>query len=89
MAPKMNELQHMLRGYWLRPSGVVALSAGQRSGVSLDGELKTLEIGKGEVLREGSDLAVIAIGSTVYPALAAVKRLSEEGFNIKSLCPFC
>ena len=49
----------------------------------MDGELKTLEIGKGEVLREGSDLAVIAIGSTVYPALAAVKRLSEEGFNIK------
>ena len=52
-------------------------------GVTLDGELKTLEIGKGEVLQEGSDLAVIAIGSVVNPALAAAKRLSEEGFNIK------
>jgi len=42
-----------------------------------------LEIGKGEVLQEGSDLAVIAIGSVVNPAIAAAKRLSEEGFNIK------
>jgi 1-deoxy-D-xylulose-5-phosphate synthase len=49
----------------------------------LDGELKTLAIGKGEVLQEGSDLAIIAIGSAVNPAFAAVKRLSEEGFNIK------
>jgi 1-deoxy-D-xylulose-5-phosphate synthase len=52
-------------------------------GVSLDGELKTLEIGKGEVLREGSDLALIAIGSVVNPALVAAERLSEEGFKIK------
>jgi 1-deoxy-D-xylulose-5-phosphate synthase len=51
--------------------------------VNIDEELKTLEIGKGEVLREGSDLAIIAIGSTVYPALAATLRLAAEGINIK------
>jgi 1-deoxy-D-xylulose-5-phosphate synthase len=85
MAPKdENELQHMLKTA-IGCGHPVSLRypRGKGVGVSLDGELKTLEIGKGEVLREGSDLAVIAIGSTVYPALAAVKRLSEEGFNIK------
>jgi len=49
----------------------------------LDSELKTLEIGKGEVLREGSALAIIAIGSTVYPALAAAQKISKEGINVK------
>jgi 1-deoxy-D-xylulose-5-phosphate synthase len=85
MAPKdENELQHMLKtavGCGCPVS--LRYPRGKGVGVSLDGELKTLEIGKGEVLREGSDLAVIAIGSVVNPALAAAKRLSEEGFNIK------
>jgi 1-deoxy-D-xylulose-5-phosphate synthase len=85
MAPKdENELQHMLKtavGCGCPVS--LRYPRGKGVGVSLDGELKTLEIGKGEVLRDGSDLAIIAIGSTVYPALAAAKRLSEEGFNIK------
>jgi 1-deoxy-D-xylulose-5-phosphate synthase len=85
MAPKdENELQHMLKTA-IGCGHPVSLRypRGKGVGVSLDGELKTLEIGKGEVLREGSDLAVIAIGSVVNPALAAAKRLSEEGFNIK------
>jgi 1-deoxy-D-xylulose-5-phosphate synthase len=56
---------------------------GKGTGAILDGELKVLELGKGEVLREGSDLAVIAIGSTVYPALAAAEKLGAEGFSIK------
>jgi 1-deoxy-D-xylulose-5-phosphate synthase len=49
----------------------------------LDAKPKALAIGKGEVLREGTDLAIIAIGSTVYPALAAATRLAEEGISIK------
>ena len=56
---------------------------GRGVGVTLDPEPKAIEIGKGEVLREGTDLAIIAIGSTVYPALAAANRLAEEGINIK------
>jgi 1-deoxy-D-xylulose-5-phosphate synthase len=56
---------------------------GRGFGVKLDEELKSIDIGKGEVLRDGTDLAIIAIGSTVNPALAAAGRLVEEGFNIK------
>ena len=35
------------------------------------------------MLREGLDFAVVAIGSTVYPALAAAEKLCAEGLNVK------
>ncbi|MFZ3121800.1 MAG: 1-deoxy-D-xylulose-5-phosphate synthase [Thermodesulfovibrionales bacterium] len=40
-----------------------------------------LEIGKGEILKEGSDMALIAIGNAVHPALAAAERLEKEGIK--------
>jgi 1-deoxy-D-xylulose-5-phosphate synthase len=85
MAPKdENELQHMLKTAvdCGRPVSL-RYPRGKGIGANLDEELNNLEIGKGEVLKEGSDLAIIAIGSVVNPALAAAKRLSQEGFNIK------
>ncbi|MBM1105859.1 hypothetical protein JQC67_06905 [Aurantibacter crassamenti] len=39
---------------------------------------KTFEFGKGRVVREGDDLAIIAIGETVYPAWLAAKKLENE-----------
>jgi 1-deoxy-D-xylulose-5-phosphate synthase len=42
-----------------------------------------LAIGKGEVVCEGSDLAIVAIGSTVYPAIAAAAKLRQEGISIR------
>jgi 1-deoxy-D-xylulose-5-phosphate synthase len=38
-------------------------------------------VGKGEILKEGQDLAILAIGSTVYPALAAAEKLAGEGIH--------
>ncbi len=38
-----------------------------------------LPIGKGEVLRPGRDMAILAFGSTVYPAVAAATLLAVEG----------
>jgi 1-deoxy-D-xylulose-5-phosphate synthase len=52
---------------------------GNGVGVSLSSDLRQLTIGKGELLRDGQDLAVLAIGQTVYPALAAAEQLAEEG----------
>ena len=40
-----------------------------------------IEIGRGEVLKEGCDLAIIAIGTMVYPALETSRLLAEEGLN--------
>jgi 1-deoxy-D-xylulose-5-phosphate synthase len=85
MAPKdENELQHMLKTAvgCGRPVSL-RYPRGKGVGAVLDDEPKTLEIGKAEVLREGSDLAVLAIGPAVNQALIAAKKLSEEGISIK------
>lgn len=41
------------------------------------------EIGKAEILREGTDAAVIANGVMVHRALAAADRLAEGGVNVR------
>ncbi len=85
MAPKdENELQHMLKTA-IDCGQPVSLRypRGRGVGADLDEELRKLEIGKAEVLREGSDLAILAVGSTVHPALSAAGRLAEEGFHVK------
>ena len=38
-------------------------------------------IGKGEVLRDGSDVAIIANGLMVYEAILAAEKLAEEGIS--------
>jgi transketolase len=38
----------------------------------------TFEFGKGRIIAKGKDLAIIATGETVYPALQAAKKLKEE-----------
>jgi transketolase len=37
------------------------------------------EFGKGRVITEGKDVAIIASGETVYPSLQAAKKLKEQG----------
>ena len=39
------------------------------------------QIGKGEVLRDGTDVAIIANGLMVYEAIQAGERLAEAGIN--------
>jgi 1-deoxy-D-xylulose-5-phosphate synthase len=46
-----------------------------------DPELHEVPIGTGELLREGKDLAILSIGSTVYPALNAAELLAKEGIQ--------
>jgi 1-deoxy-D-xylulose-5-phosphate synthase len=41
-----------------------------------------LELGKAEVLREGEEIAIIALGSMVYPSLEAAEKLSKEKLNV-------
>ena len=54
---------------------------GNGEGVPLAAELTCLPVGRGELLRDGKDLALLAIGSTVHPALAAAQRLNEGGIS--------
>lgn len=83
MAPKdENELQHMLKTalYSGRPISL-RYPRGNGYGVPLDQELRELPIGRGEQLTDGNDLAIVAIGSTVYPALEAAGLLGQRGIR--------
>jgi 1-deoxy-D-xylulose-5-phosphate synthase len=83
MAPKdENELQHMLKTA-VEHNGPAAVRypRGTGYGVPMDQELRPLPLGKGELLREGEDLVIIALGSTVRSSLEAAERLAEEGFS--------
>ena len=51
---------------------------GRRHGLLLR---PSLPIGQGELLREGTDLALVAIGVTVVPAMRAAERLAQEGIS--------
>ena len=54
---------------------------GSGLGVALDTELHELPIGKGEIVRYGEDLAILAIGVTVAPALDAAEELALRGVD--------
>ena len=40
-----------------------------------------MPIGKGELLKDGTDVAIIAIGVSVWQAVQAAERLSSEGVS--------
>jgi 1-deoxy-D-xylulose-5-phosphate synthase len=50
-------------------------------GVPLDRRRKRIEIGKGELLRGGEDVGIVAIGSTVVPSLKAAEDLAKRGIR--------
>jgi 1-deoxy-D-xylulose-5-phosphate synthase len=83
MAPKdENELQHMLKtALYAGAPMALRYPRGAGHGVVMDRELKALETGKGELLAEGGDVCIVAIGSTVYPALQAAETLRERGIS--------
>ncbi len=83
MAPKdENELQHMLKTAVEHPGpSALRYPRGSGYGVPMDQELKKLEIGKAEIVREGTDIAIIAIGNMVVPSLEAAKRLAGDGIS--------
>jgi 1-deoxy-D-xylulose-5-phosphate synthase len=74
-----NELQHLL--YTAVKAGhpmAIRYPRGHGLGVKLDAALCPLAIGKAEVLRTGEDVAILAIGVTVAPALEAAKELATK-----------
>lgn len=83
MAPKdENELQHMMKTS-LEHNGPISVRypRGVSLGVKMDATPQTLPIGKGELLKDGTDVAIMAIGVSVWQAMEAAKRLSEEGVS--------
>jgi 1-deoxy-D-xylulose-5-phosphate synthase len=84
MAPKdENELRHMLKtALECGHPASLRYPRGNGIGATLDAEIKALPVGKGEVLREGPDAAIFAIGNEVWPAMEAAEILAREDINV-------
>lgn len=54
---------------------------GNGVGVDISKSPKMMEIGRAELLRDGSDVAIIAYGSMVYPAMQAAENLAKAGIQ--------
>jgi len=50
-------------------------------------ELEPILLGKARVIREGSDVTVIAIGPLVHRAVAAAKQAEEDGISVEIVDP--
>jgi len=84
MAPKdENELRRMLKTA-VNSGAPISLRypRGAGLGVTLEKDIQELPIGSGERLSAGKDVAIIAIGTTVYPALGAAALLEKDGIMV-------
>ena len=84
MAPKdENELRHMLKTSIYHPGpSALRYPRGSGLGVEMDEEIKEIEIGKGEVVKDGNDLAIIAFGSMVDPSMKTAAMLEKKGLSV-------
>jgi 1-deoxy-D-xylulose-5-phosphate synthase len=84
MAPKdENELRHMLyTALQLTGPAAIRYPRGTGTGVPLDPEYKSIPVGESEILREGKDLLIIALGSMVSPSMEAAAVLQDEGLSV-------
>jgi 1-deoxy-D-xylulose-5-phosphate synthase len=83
MAPKdENELQHLIKtAVSYDGPASVRYPRGVSLGVSMDPKPTALPIGKGELMRDGSDVAIVAVGVTTWQAYRAAERLEQEGIS--------
>jgi 1-deoxy-D-xylulose-5-phosphate synthase len=83
MAPSSHvELQHMLRtALTLDGPAAIRYPRGMATVFDCPAELELLEVGRGVVLQEGRDVALVGIGSGVGIALEAAARLRPQGFT--------
>ncbi len=82
-APKdENELQHLL--YTAVKSDhpmAIRYPRNPGLGIKLDTELHEIPIGEWEIIRCGEDIAILAIGAMVAPALEAAQELASRGIE--------
>jgi len=75
-----NELQHMLRfALQLNSPCALRFPRGTGLGVALDLDCRDIPVGRAEVLVEGKDITLLAVGNTVQAARRAAVMLKEQG----------
>jgi 1-deoxy-D-xylulose-5-phosphate synthase len=77
-----NELVHMLHTAVAHRDGPIVVRYPRAPVLGVERtEPRLLEIGRGELLRPGADVALIALGSMVHPSLEAARRLEVDGIR--------
>jgi 1-deoxy-D-xylulose-5-phosphate synthase len=94
MAPKDEAELKRLMLTALKTDGPCAIRYPRGVGVGAEIPSKTepVPLGQGEILREGGEVLIIALGSRVYPALEAAEELEKENiysavFNARFVKP--
>ncbi len=78
------ELMHMVETAAAHDAGPIAFRypRGNGTGAALPERGTVLELGRGRVLREGTDLAILSYGSLLPEALEAARMLEADGVSV-------
>ena len=89
MAPAdENECRQMLETAYLHPGpAMVRYPRGTGPGIEVDPQAPALPLGKAELKREGSRVALLAFGSRVTPAMDVGERLGLTVVNMRFIKP--
>lgn len=89
MAPSdENECRQMLTtAYQFNGPSAVRYPRGGGPGTEIKQDLTSIEIGKGEIRRQGKKIAILAFGSMLTPSLAAAEELDATVANMRFVKP--
>jgi 1-deoxy-D-xylulose-5-phosphate synthase len=83
-----NECRRMLTtGFHYPGPAAVRYPRGAGVGAVIEKELTSIEIGKGEIKRQGKGVAILAFGSMVAPSVAAAGELNATVANMRFVKP--
>ncbi|TCT19841.1 1-deoxy-D-xylulose-5-phosphate synthase [Thiobaca trueperi] len=83
-----NECRRMLKtAYEYEGPAMVRYPRGGGPGVTIDSDAPALPIGRGEIVRTGQRIALLAFGSLVAPALTAAETLNATVANMRFVKP--
>jgi 1-deoxy-D-xylulose-5-phosphate synthase len=83
-----NECRQMLStAFQYNGPAAVRYPRGAGIGAAIEKSLNTIPLGKGEIRREGKDIAILAFGTMVAPSLAAGNELNATVANMRFVKP--
>ena len=83
-----NECRQMLyTAYQMNTPTAVRYPRGAGTGIKPNKEMQALPIGRGEILREGNEIALLAFGSMLEPCLKAGEQLNTTVVNMRFVKP--
>jgi 1-deoxy-D-xylulose-5-phosphate synthase len=83
-----NECRKMLTtAYQYRGPAAVRYPRGAGIGATVETELSTIEMGKGEIRRQGKGVAILAFGTMLAPSLQAAETLNATVANMRFIKP--